>query len=130
MTLRQYFTIMFLATFFCWLAWWMVLINVDPFQKDTVGFVFFYLSLGLATIGTISLGDFLVRRLFSRGGQPLYRLVKSSFRDALLVALAIIFLLFLQGSQLLRWWNLVVFCVLAILVWALSFNHRQDVSNL
>jgi Ca2+/Na+ antiporter len=105
MTLKQYITIMILASIFCWTSWWFVIVNVDPFQADVVGFGFFYVSLFLSLIGTSSIIAFLVRKFFSHTDQPIFRHVQKSFRDSVFVSLFLTILLYLQDKMFLHWWN-------------------------
>jgi len=126
MTLRQYLTIMLLATIFCWIAWWFVISNVDPFQGDGLGFFFFYLSLFLAILGTLSLLTFVVRKILSRQNLPMFRYVQKSFRDAIFIALLVVLLLFLQAQGYLHWWNLGIFAVGLLLLLALVFTTKKQ----
>ena len=105
MTLKQYLIIMLLATVFCWVAWWFVITNIDPFQADIMGFIFFYASLFCSLVGTMSILSFLFRKLFSRSDEPMFRYVKRSFRDAVFIAVFLIILLYFQARNYLHWWN-------------------------
>lgn len=105
MTLKQYLIIMLLATVFCWVAWWFVITNVDPFQADVMGFIFFYASLFCSLVGTVSILSFLFRSFFFRSGEPMFRYVKRSFRDALFIAIFLILSLYFQSRNYLHWWN-------------------------
>jgi len=125
MTLRQYITVMFLATVFCWIAWWFVLINVNPFQGDSLGFFFFYLSLFLALMGSISILSFLGRRFLSRTDAPMFRYVQKSFRDAVFFGIVIVVLMFLQGLGYLKWWNIGIFALLLIFALALIATKQK-----
>ena len=126
MTLRQYLTIMLLATIFCWIAWWFVISNVDPFQGDGLGFFFFYLSLFLAILGTLSLLTFVVRKILSSQNLQMFRYVQKSFRDAIFIALLVVLLLFLQAQGYLHWWNLGIFAVGLLLLLALVFTTKKQ----
>ncbi len=117
---------MLLATIFCWIAWWFVISNVDPFQGDGLGFFFFYLSLFLAILGTLSLLTFVVRKILSRQNLPMFRYVQKSFRDAIFIALLVVLLLFLQAQGYLHWWNLGIFAVGLLLLLALVFTTKKQ----
>lgn len=131
MNLKQYFTIMLLGTIFCWIAWLFVVFNIDPFQDKGIGFSFFYVSLGLALLGTISIISFLIRKSLGKDNLPMFRYVKQSFKDALFVAIVLILMLFLQGKGYLNWWNTIIF-VVAILFSALfilsSKNNNEHIN--
>lgn len=120
MSIKQYLTTMLLATILCWLACWLVVINIDPFTDTGAGLAFFYLSLFLALIGTVSIISFLLRNYFSHEMLPLFKYVQSSFKDAFLYSLILIFLLYLQGKAYLRWWNIGL--ALAVIIFYLIFK--------
>ena len=126
MTLRQYLRVMILATILCWFALGMVIINIDPFATGESGFFFFYASLFLSLVGTLSLVIFLLYHWFNRSSLPLYRYVQKSFRDGMGGAAGLILLLFLQGHGLLRVWNVVLFAVVLIGVLLLSRAKPQS----
>lgn len=127
MTLKPYLVIMFLATIFCWIAWSVVVINVNPFQSDDVGFCFFYVSFFLAVVGTFSILTFLCRWFFSGSDEPIFRFVKKSFRDGFLISFFATTVLYLQARNYLRLWNLAVLAVFFILYVLLT--HSIDVSK-
>lgn len=87
---------MALGTAICWVAWGMVLVNIDPFTADTVAFVIFYASLYFALVGTISLISTPLRQIISRGALPTYRYVERGFRDGAVLSFLLVVMLFLQ----------------------------------
>ncbi len=125
MTLRQYIVTMLFATLLCWVALGFVVINVDPFQTNVLGFVFFYVSLFLALLGTISLIIFLVYRLFASRDLPLFRYVQISFRQALVVSVFLIAFLYLQGISYLNMWNGLLLGTIFILFISFSISVKR-----
>ncbi len=125
MTLRQYLAIMMFGTLLCFAAWVFVLVNVDPFHANTVSFVFFYATLFFTLIGALSLGVFALYHTFSRTEEPLFRYVQKSFRDAFLLSLLVIGLLYLQGKGWLTMWNASMFIIL-ILVASIFVMTMRD----
>lgn len=132
MNLRQYLTIMACATVLGWVAWFFVLFNVDPFQDNTLGFFFFYISLFFSLIGTISLIAFLLTQIFPSPMLPMYRLVQKSFRIGLLLSGILIVLLFLQGKEILTKWNsiLLLFIGVTTTCFFLSTKYFVNKDNL
>ena len=132
MTLKQYFIIMFLSSVLCWIAWWVVVLNIDPFQDTGVGFSFFYASLFLALLGTISIFSFLLRKFLSKMDLPMFRYVGKSFRDSLFISVLLIVLLYLQGINYLRWWNMGVLVgailIYLIFVWSTK-KENKNINN-
>lgn len=126
MNLRQYLTIMFIATIMCWIAFGFVIYNIDPYQDTGVGFSFFYISLFFSLLGTMSIIIFAVRKIFSRDLTPMYKFVHTSFRDSFFVALVLIGLLYLQAKGYLHWWNLGLVLIIMVLVIAFIFSSKKN----
>lgn len=120
MRLKNYLFLMIFSTLICWGAWLMVLFSVDPFQASFWNMAFFYLSLFLASAGSISIVGFLVRVYLFKSKEPYFRVVKKSFRHSLFFAALLIVALFLQSFRLLRWWNSIIL-ILAFSFFEMSF---------
>jgi len=129
MTLRQYIITMIISTFLCWLAWVFVILNIDPFQTNTLGFVFFYTSLFLALIGTISLLTFFAYHLFGSRDLPLFRYVQISFKQALFTAIFLTAFLFLQGKGYLNIWNAGILIAIFILIISFTISIKRIPKN-
>jgi hypothetical protein len=129
MTLRQYLAIMVIATGLSWLAWALVIINVDPFETSVMGFVFFYVSFFLAALGTVSMARFGWLHWFSRSDAPMFRFVERSFRDAVIAGAILTVLLYLRGTGLLRVWNFALFVLFVgaylLFHYSLARDHRS-----
>lgn len=115
MSLSRYLLTMIAATLLCWLAWVLVLININPFGAGLTSFFIFYASLFLALVGSFTLIGFVVRVWLLKQDEPYFRQVKKTFRHGLLLAALLIFALLLQSQRLLNWWRI----ILLILVFAL-----------
>ncbi|MBT3817548.1 MAG: hypothetical protein HOE80_03025 [Candidatus Magasanikbacteria bacterium] len=129
MTLRQYLTIMIVATLLCWTAWGVVLLNVDPFYDTGMGFLFFYISLFFSLIGTSSILIFGLSVVFSKKELPIFRHVRRTFIIGVVLATTLIGLLFLQGKQLLTLWNMLllfsIICFFILFRISTKSQHRN-----
>ncbi len=105
MTLRQYLAWLAIGTLVSWGAWVLVITYLNPQTAGTTGMLFFYLSLFLSLSGTLTLLGFSWRYWRHRD-EVLFRHVSISFRQGVLLALAVIVALWLKVSNLLTWWNL------------------------
>jgi len=123
MTLKSYLILMTISTFFCWLAWGMVLFFIDPTQAGFIGLLFFYLSLFLALTGTISLIGFFLRTLILKN-EIVFRHVIISFRQAVFFSMVIVGSLFLESKDLFTWWN-ITFLVLFLTVLEFFFISQR-----
>lgn len=129
MTLRQFITIMLFATVFCWSAWLLVLFNTDPFAASLSEFLFFYLSLFLSLLGTVSLLLFALFLLIRRGDMVPYRYVKKSFVSGSITALSVIVLLYLQSEGYLHYWNVAILGTLALFLLLFRLSTRRSLST-
>lgn len=118
MTLKKYLNLMGILTGLCWLAWILVIFLVNPSQTGLVGFVLFYFSLFLAIIGTASILGFIIRIRLKQ--KPVFKQVEIAFRQGIWIGFLVIFILILQGLNLLTWWN-ALFLVLFLIFLELYF---------
>ncbi|MBI2436140.1 MAG: hypothetical protein HYV41_00110 [Candidatus Magasanikbacteria bacterium] len=116
---------MLFATTLCWVAWFFVIVNIDPFETNMLGFSFFYISLFLSLLGTISLIIFLCYRLFASRDLPLFRYVQISFRQSLFISSFVIVCLFLQGSNYLNMWIAIVLVSMFVLCISFSLSVKR-----
>lgn len=86
---------------------------------------FFYFGLFLAVVGTFSVIGFLVRRTFLNDDEIVFRHVRHTFRQSILLAVLIIAVLILLSKQLLFWWNLTILVALFIFLEAIFFSNRR-----
>ena len=122
MTLKQYLSIMLIATGLCFVAWGFVIINVDPFQDTGLGLMLFYITAFFTLIGSISLIAFVVLYYFSSARYAIFYDVQRSFLIGLIGSIALTLLLYLQAKAVLNIWNVVVFVfiILFLLLFKLS----------
>ncbi len=94
---------------------------VNPFQDGVLGQTLFYISLFFSVTGLATLFLFWLRRRFANN-ETVFSNVGVSFRQGMLIALAVCALFVLQSFRLLVWWDggIVVAGVLLIELWFLS----------
>lgn len=106
---------MILATLLCWASFFIVINSVNPLNTSVLGFVFFYSSLFLSLIGTLSVLGFLLRHWFNKN-QFISEQVVISFRQSIWLSIIIVVGLYLQSQRLATWWNLLILLVLMIVL--------------
>ncbi len=116
---------MSLGTVICWVTWCFIIFTLDPSNAGSLGMVFFYLSLFLALIGTFSVIIFLTRRLIVKNDEVIFRHVKKTFRQSVIVAALLIFALYLLQLHLLTWWNGILLITLFVFLEAVIFTNRR-----
>lgn len=107
-----------------WIAWILVLIYVDPFKAGFVGFVFFYLSLFFALIGTLSVIGYFIRSKVHKE-EITYQQVSNAFRQAILLAIFVAGSLFLKSFGLLNWFNIIIFIIALVLLEVFYLSRKS-----
>ncbi len=125
MTLRQYLILMSLCAVLSWVAWFFVVSNTNPNESGTVVFAFFYFSLFLAVVGTISVLGFLIRKAIIKNDEVVFRHVKKTFRQSIVIATLLIITLALLSQELLAWWNGLLLLILFFVLEGVIFTNRK-----
>ncbi|MBP9864559.1 hypothetical protein KBC54_03880 [Patescibacteria group bacterium] len=116
MSFRAYLLFMGVSTIIAWLAWVVLLLNIDPTQASLFVFIIFYFTLAVGLIGTISLLSMAYRVLVVKQHDLIIRQVRVAFRHAVLLSSLAVISLALSASGLFHWWVLVVLIVGASMI--------------
>ncbi|MFA6096458.1 MAG: hypothetical protein WC788_02400 [Candidatus Paceibacterota bacterium] len=108
MTLRTYLTLNVLSTIICFVAWALIVLNVDPNNTGFPGLVVFYLSLFFALSGLFSFLGFWARRKIVLNKAE-FSQVGISFREGVLLSFMFVGMLFLKSIELLNTYNAALF---------------------
>lgn len=125
MTLRQYLVLMSLGTLMCYSAFGFIVWTTDPSEAGFVEFLFFYVSLFLAVLGTFSVIGFVVKQKFIHNEEIIFRHVKRTFRQGAFVAFLVVLILFLRQLDYLNWWLTVLLGLLFLFLEGLIFTNRK-----
>ena len=125
MSLRAYLIFMTIGTLLCWVAWFFVIGNTSPTEAGMLAFSFFYLSLFLAIVGTFSVIGFLVRRAIIKNDDVIFRHVRATFRQSVIIASLVITSLILLSQNLLAWWNALLLIILFFILEGMIFSNRK-----
>jgi len=99
--------VMFTSAVLGWLGWILVVTNINPTEFGWWGFLFFYVSLFLAVMGSLAVIGYYVRVYFFRDGVR-FRQASIAFRQAFSLSVLLIITLWLSGHDLLSWWNILL----------------------
>ena len=116
---------MLFATTLCWLSLGIIIAETDPFTSGRLVFAFFYASLFLSFVGTISLVHLVIMVFIFRRHEPLFRIVGKTFKGGLIGASVLTGVIFLQGLALLTAWHAGFFLLAAVSL-AIFFATRPD----
>ncbi len=125
MSLRYYLTTMAIGTAACWIAWYIVILSIDPNSAGFFGISLFYISFFLALVGTFSLAGFFIKFLLTKNDTLIFRQVKQTFRQSIGFSLLLLTFLGLLHLSLLTWWNSILLFSLFILIEAIFFTNRK-----
>jgi len=115
MTVKTYLLGVGASTILCWIAFFLVLYNIDPFKATNMGLASFLISLFFAIFGTaILIFAYLHIKYGPRGA--IYSGITASFRYALLFSIIIVGLLGLQMLRVLTWWVGILFASSILLI--------------
>jgi len=113
MTFKQFLSVMIVGTILAWTAWTINLFTTDPTQTSILGFMFFYITLFIALVGSLSILGSGIRVLIIRP-DVISRQVYVAFRHSILFALLIIGCLILISFDVLRWWSILLFMIVLV----------------
>ncbi len=129
MSFRAYLLLMGMSTLIAWLAWVVLLWNIDPTQASFFVFVIFYFTLAVGLIGTISLFGIAYRMIIVRQEGLVIRQVRVAFRHAVLLSSVAVISLALSAEGQFHWWILLVLISVVSLIEYISLliqNARRS----
>jgi len=116
MSFKWYAMLMGLGTGLAWVAWIIILQTMNPDEAGYLGLFFFFTTLFLSLVGTISMFGLLYRIGIRKRTEMVMREVRVAFRHALLLSVLTIIALWFSSQDWLRWYTLVVFLLVAVAV--------------
>lgn len=125
MTLKQYLILMTSASLICWLAWFFVILNSDPSEAGLSVFFLFYATLFLGLLGVFSVIGFLIKRKILKNDEVVFRHVKNTFRQSMIVSFLLVLSLILLQMDLLRWWNALLLLLVFVLLELVIFSQKK-----
>lgn len=128
MTLKSYLFLMSVGTLMCWIAWLFVIFNIAPADAGPGGLIFFYVSLFLSILGTFSVLGFLIRKAILKDEEVVFRHVKHTFRQSILIGILTILALVLLSQGLLYWWNAAILIAFFFFIESIFFTSKKPAS--
>jgi len=115
---------MTIATFVVWAAWAIVLFRIDPKLAGAPALFFFYLTLSVALVGTLTILGTSVRRL-TRRHDIVSRQVAVAFRQSILFSVLMISSLLLLSQSYLNIWTILLVVSLLSIVEMIFLSSRR-----
>jgi hypothetical protein len=125
MGLKGYLLFIALGTFLAWVAWVMILFNVNPEESGIAGLVMFFATLAVSIIGLLTI-IMTVLRVYVLKREVFGREIRKAFRHSVLFGAIAIFSLALSSAGKFHAWHVIVLAAAALLVeyFFLQF-HRE-----
>ncbi len=115
MTHSRYISLIFLAGLISWIAWFLILFKLSPFESSGVALLFFFLTLFIALSCTFSVIGFYFRLLLFRN-EIFYSHIGVSLRQGVLLSLVASLSLVLQMLRVLSWWSGFLLVIMSLLL--------------
>ena len=114
-----------LFTLLSFLAWWGIVVLVDPTQSGMMGVSLFFTSLFAFILGVMTL---LLTMLYRRvlGVVSATHQLGGAFRQAFLLSMCFVGLVFFQKEQMLTWWDALLLLAATLLI---EFSLRKIFSQ-
>lgn len=125
MSLRQYLMTMTVATILSWCVWVLIIFYFDPDTAGLIGFLFFYISLFLSIVGTVSIIGFIIKMKLIRNDELIFRHIKRTFKQGFILSSFVIITLILLQKNLLTWWNFILLVMLYLFIEGIIFTNRK-----
>lgn len=125
MNFRDYLLVMSIATAAAWIAWLVVLVSIDPVRTSTLGFVFFYLTLAIALVGTLSIAGAGIRTLVKKN-ELVSRHVVISLRQSILFTILLLGSLILMSRDIFTWWMAVLLIIIVALIELVFLSSKKN----
>lgn len=122
MTLQTYLFGTALSAILCFVAWFLIVLNVDPINTNIAGLGLFYLSLFFCLTGLFSFFGYFFRRKIARNKAE-FTQVGISFRQGALLSFVFVGMLFLQSMNVFNLVNASLL-VLGIILLEFYFMNR------
>jgi len=119
MLFLTYFTALSFGTIICWIAFLLVILNIDPTKMFGIGIAAFFSSLFLSLLGTFTMLGIYIRRGFGNA-----EVIFTSFRQGALLTILLVGLLILQLLRVLTWWDGILF-VLSVILLEFTIRNRS-----
>jgi hypothetical protein len=113
------------GTVLCWCAWAIVVGNIDPTTSGLLGILFFYFSLFLALIGTVSIVNLLFHKIVIKQTEVVLQKIKMIFRQSIIFSILVIICLEFLHQGWLRWWSALILLLLGLTIEGMIFTKKK-----
>ena len=127
MRLKNFLWLVEILTIIFWVIFLLILFFINPYKSEASIFTLFFISLLFAFAGSWSVVEFRIKTKIY-GMDEINKKISSSLRHGAMVSLVLSGLLFMQGIDVLKFWDGIIF-VLAIILFEAYFLARGNIVN-
>lgn len=124
MTHHRYISMIAFAGVLAWVAWFVVLFKLDPYNHVGLSMFFFFITLFIALSGTFTVFGFYFR-IWLFKNEIFYKHINIALRQGFFLSLIAIFSLVFQLMRVLNWWSGLLLIVIAVLL-EFYFSSRDS----
>lgn len=125
MNLYKYLIVLSICTLVAWLAWFFVILLMNPNSGGLLSFIFFYLTLIMALVGTFSVFGYIFRA-FIKHDELAYKHVNVASRQSVLLTFLVVSTLLLQSFRVLMWWNLLLLILVTAFIELFFISYKKS----
>jgi len=104
MSHNRYLAIIALAGLISWVAFWLVIEKLDPFESTGLAVGLFFISLFFALTSTFSIAGYYIRRWLNKN-EIFYGHINVALRQGILLSTITLGCLLFQLLRVLTWWS-------------------------
>lgn len=127
MTHHRYISFIGLAGLTAWIAWFLVVNKLDPYQTMGLALSFFFITIFIALTATFTVVGFYFR-VWLLKNEIFYKHINIALRQGLILSLVAVFCLVFQMLQVLTWWSGFLLILIAVLLES-YFSSRDSEYN-
>ena len=115
MTHSKYLSIIGLAGAFSWVAFFLTLFKLSPYESMGLSMTFFFVTLFIALSCTFTVVGFYFRMWLFRN-EVFYRHISISMRQGIFLSLIVVFCFVFLALRVLNWWTGMLLILAAVLL--------------
>ncbi|HPH78524.1 MAG TPA: hypothetical protein PLH65_00370 [bacterium] len=128
MSLKTYLVGIAISTFLCWSAFFLTVINIDPFNTDNAGILSFFISFFLGSLGlSIMIIMYFRSRIYSVA--ELYEKMPVIVRQSFLISFGLSAFLWMQSMRVFRWWTALMLIIILLLIEISFYTNKLSFDN-
>lgn len=124
MTHHRYISIIAFSGLLAWIAWFLIIFKLSPYESMGMKLIFFFITLMIALNCTFTVLGFYFRVWLFKN-EIFYKHINIALRQGIFLGLISIFCLIFQMMRVLNWWSGFLLVIIAVLL-EFYFSSRDS----